>query len=131
MTEKVIGYLILVAGILLMVFSILEVYFAFTGKIKPYPLFNLPGISLDLGKFVSGEVPISNSEKPSNSSLKTELVEKELINQPLNFLAHLVLMGFLLNAGFKISSLGVQFLRPIKVNLKESTQVPLQNTPKI
>ncbi|MBU0569957.1 hypothetical protein KKB40_04215, partial [Patescibacteria group bacterium] len=53
-------------------------------------------------------------------AMSSELVKPELINQPLNLSAHLFLMSFLVNAGFKIASLGNQLLRPIRVKLKES-----------
>lgn len=113
MSEKIVGYLLLSLGIILIVFSFFSVYYVFTAKAKPYDLFSLPGISIDLSNLATGELP-----KEVTPNLKTELVEADIINKPLNLIAHILLMGFLVNVGFKIASLGVQMVRPIKVNLK-------------
>ena len=120
MDNKIIGYLLLIAGIVIIVFSSFSVYSVFTGKTQPIPLFDSSGISLDLGSLLGNQMPLEldGVQKPTLPS--SELIKPELINKPLNLSTHLFLMGFLVNAGFKISSLGNQLLRPIKVKLKES-----------
>ncbi len=124
MDNKIVGYLLLVVGIIIIIFSSFSVYSVFTGKTQPVQLFNSEGISLDLGDLMGGQsaeqmAQLNDDQKPMSS----ELVKPELINQPLNLSAHLFLMSFLVNAGFKIASLGNQLLRPIKVKLKESAEV--------
>ncbi|MFV1917618.1 MAG: hypothetical protein ACC618_04035 [Patescibacteria group bacterium] len=112
MTEKVFGYLLLVIGLVVIVYSVFSVFNVFTGKSQAVDLFQLSGISLDLSSLVAGEIP-------SGGSTQAEIVPPELINKPLNVATHLFLMGFVASVGFKVASLGVMLVRPIKVKLKE------------
>jgi len=122
MTEKVLGYTYIVFGTILMILSLFSVYQIFINKVKPITLFNLPGISIDLSG-VAPEVPQEVKEKESSpQSLKTELVQKEVINAPLNLLAHIIIMGFIANIGFKIASLGTLLVRPIKVTFRDEKE---------
>jgi hypothetical protein len=125
MNNKVVGYLLLSIGLIAIFFSAFSVYSVFTGKTQPVQLFNSDGISLDLGKLMGGQMPPEQAEQLGNvqNPAQSELIKPELINKPLNLSAHLFLMGFLVNAGFRIASLGNQLLRPIKVKLKESGEV--------
>lgn len=120
MSEKVIGYILLAAGILLITLTIFSMYNVFTKKSKPVELFNLGGISLDLSQMSGGDLSPAQREQLTKSNLqtKTEIVKEDLINTPLNYGAHLMLMSFIAGAGFKIAKLGAMFLRPIKVKLK-------------
>lgn len=95
-----------------MAFATYSVFSVIRGG-EPINVIEVPGIALDFSGFVGQEL------ESSGKQLKSELVPAEVINKPINLLAHVILMGFMVNVGFKISSLGVQFLRPIKVNLKE------------
>lgn len=122
MSEKATGYTLLLLGVVLIALALVSVYLVFTGRTKPYPLFSLSGISLDLSNLVTDEAP----ENLPQNNLKTELLEAEAINQPLNLLTYLLLMGFVANIGFKIASLGVFFLRPIKVNLRAESKSVLE-----
>ncbi|KKR28940.1 hypothetical protein A2715_05860 [Candidatus Woesebacteria bacterium RIFCSPHIGHO2_01_FULL_39_32] len=119
MTEKVVGYIYIIAGTILMVLALVSVYMVFTKKMVPVNIFSLPGISIDLSS-VAPEVPkeLQETQGEAASGLQTDLVAPEIINAPLNLIAHIILMGFVLNVGFKIASLGVQLVRPIKVNLR-------------
>ena len=120
MSEKVTGYILLAAGILLIVLATFSVYSVFTKKSKPVELFNLGGISLDLSQMLGGDLSPAQREQLTRSNIQTEteIVKEGLVNTPLNYAAHLMLMGFISGAGFKIAKLGVMFLRPIKVKLK-------------
>ena len=122
MNNKLTGIILLSMGILIMLFSLYSVYSVFNGITKAYPVLNLPPITLDLSNLAGGDLPPEQKiqvQQSSSDALKTELVGAEVLNEPLNLFAHLLLMGFVLNVGFKTASLGVQFLRPIKVKLKE------------
>lgn len=123
MSEKIVGYILLVFGIFLIVIALFRVYQVFTGQSKAYSLFNLPGISLDLSQVMGLDLPPEQKKSLDPKNFKTDLVSPEVLNQPLNLFFHILFMGFIANIGFKISSLGVQLLRPIKVNLRESSQV--------
>ena len=104
MSEKIVGYSLLICGIAIILFSAFNVVFVFTKQAQPIQLFNFPPVALSV---VPGTKP-------------TELVSADLINQSSNIFAHLMLMGFIASVGEKLASLGVQLVRPIVVKSKES-----------
>ncbi len=101
MSEKITGYILLFVGIFLIIVSAFSVFNVFTGKTKPFELFQMPGISLD----VVGQ--------------KTEIVSAAMINDSSNLFVHLLLMGFIASTGQKLASLGVQLVRPIVIKYNE------------
>jgi len=126
MTEKIVGYLLIAAGIIVIVISSLNVLGLFTGKIKPVNLFSLSGVNINLSTLVAG-IPDQKEilDQPTGNT-NTEIIDSDVINSPLNLFAHIFLMGFFVTAGGRISSIGTKLVRPIKVSLKEA--VP--NVPK-
>lgn len=108
MTEKVIGYALLAVGVILIIFTAVNIYFVFTGRAQPVELFHSEGISLDLGSLAGAPVATN----------KTELVTAADINLISNLTIQVILMGFLAGTGQKLASLGVQLLRPIVVKAK-------------
>lgn len=119
MSEKIVGYLLLVVGITVMAFSAVSVYSVFTGKSQPLRLFAISGISIDFGQIVGGMLPPELAgqagKKPAQ---KTEVIPGDVMNQLFNLLATLMLMGFLMSFGYKLAGLGVQLVRPMKVTLR-------------
>lgn len=120
MSEKVIGYILIVVGILTMLLTALSVYQVFTKKAKPVELFNFKPISVDAGQILAGSLPpeadqFVNQDAPS---FKQELVPADILNETSNIFAHIFLMGFIMSLGQKLASLGIQLVRPIVVKLK-------------
>ena len=107
MTEKITGYSLLGIGIFLIIISVVSVFQVFTGQVKPVRLFQMQGISLDLGSQAGIKLPT------------TEIIPAALINDSTNLFLHLLLMGFIASTGQKLASLGVQLVRPIVVKLNE------------
>ena len=129
MNEKVAGYILLVAGVVIMLISALSVYLVFTKVIKPVQLFNSTGISIDLGSMIGGNLNALNNAGVTNPKSQTkpaDIIPADLLNDTSNLFAHVFLMSFLAGIGFKLSSLGVQLLRPIEVKLKakDGTEIP-------
>ena len=122
MTEKILGYILIAVGVAVIVVSALNVYWVFTGQAQPVNPFNLPGVSLDFGGMAGGAEQ-QQALKESGATLKTELLAPDVVNQPLNYAAHLLLVGFMASVGFKLASLGVMLVRPIKVKLKEEIEI--------
>lgn len=116
MSEKSVGYLLLIIGILMILGSALGVFWVFSGKAQTFQVFDLPPITLDLSGLMQAENP--DSQIAPQANLETELVKSDVLNKPLNLIAYLLFMGFMLNVGFKIATLGVQLVRPIKVTMK-------------
>lgn len=118
MTERVTGFILLTVGILIILFSAFGVYNVFSGRQKPFPLFNMPGISIDASSIVGSDLPpgASSSLKPGGS--KIELVQAQVLNDSSNILAYLFFMGFVASIGYKIGALGAMLARPVVVKLK-------------
>lgn len=100
MTEKVIGYSLLAVGVLVIIFSAVNVFFVFTGQVKPVTFFQFSGVSIpQLGP--------------------TEIIPAAMINDSSNLAAHLFLVGFFASIGQKLAFLGVQLVRPIIIKSKD------------
>jgi len=139
MTEKLTGYLLLIAGIAIIAYSGFSVYSVFTKRITPVNLFTFAGISLDLSQATNIEVPeeLSNAGVKINkdANQKQEIIPSDVLNTTSNIVAHMILMGFMVNIGFKIALLGVEMTRNVNVivrNKERSILVPSgQSTDKI
>jgi len=118
MSEKVVGYILLAVGILIILVSAVSVVSVFTGQAKPVQLFNFPGISLDTSGALKSALPEELRGSVKIPETKTEVISSEMINFPSNLFAHLFLMGFVAGVGQKLASLGVQLVRPIVVKLR-------------
>ncbi len=109
MSEKVTGYILLGIGLIIIVLVTINIYQTFTGTISPISLFNSSSIALDLGTLIPGQTG------------KMDLMSAKDINLLSNLTIHYLLMGFLVNIGYKISSLGIQLLRTITVKVNQKT----------
>lgn len=129
MCLKIFGFFLLFAGIVLIIYAALSTYQVFSKKASPINLFSFSGISMDPSQFIpqsSINPEISQLLKQSQgiqTSKKTEMIPADLINDPANIFAHLMLMGFLATIGFKLASLGTMLVRPIVVHLKAKETV--------
>ncbi len=104
-TEKFIGYALLAAGLIIIAFSAYNAYLIFTGASAPPQVFKLESVVLNL----------NNNAGLVNS---LELISGENATKFTNMAVWYVLMFFLVQAGGKISSLGIQLLKEIKVIVK-------------
>lgn len=111
MSEKVTGYILLITGIIMILFTAFSIIFVFTKRAEPVQLFNYNGISIDSSK-LAPQVPGSTFTPPSE---QIEIISGDMINGSANIFAHVAFMGFLLSVGSHIASLGVNLLRPIVV----------------
>ncbi len=118
-SEKLTGFLLLFLGLMMMIGAGINVYLVFTGVFRPFALFNFPGLSFDIGSLLKGSLPANVEQFAQMGSVNQEIISKDMINVPLNFTAHLFLMGFIAQIGFRVASLGVQLLRTIEVKLKD------------
>ncbi len=132
MSEKIIGYLLLISGIVIIAFAAINVYWVFTGVTRPVNLFKFDGISIDT-KAISNTPNIDTSnlsaqqaeiigqifKEDPDKPTKIEIIPADIINQTANVFAQIILMGFIASIGYKIAGLGVLMLRPIVVKLKQ------------
>ncbi len=127
MTEKVTGYTLVLIGIVIILFSGFSVYQVFTAKEKPVQLFHFPGISINMANLMGNGDGLSAEQAAAFEKQKAqvkpqEIISSELLNDSSNIGAHMLLMGFIASIGYKIASLGIQFVRPIVVKMKETRE---------
>lgn len=106
MSEKITGYLLLFLGLLVIGVSSFNLYQVFTKKLSPVQFFTGPGISVS--------VPGTTTQQ--------EVIPAQTLNDASNLTLHYLLVTFLVSVGFKVSSLGIQLLRPIEVKLTAKPQ---------
>lgn len=93
---RTVGYVLLAVGVVVIFFAVFEMIFVFTGVNAPPKLFSFSDIS-------------------TNGSL---LISGQDMNKAAGMVFWFVLMTFIMWAGGKIASLGVNLLREIKVEIK-------------
>ncbi len=109
------GYALLVAGIIMIVGSILQVVLVFTAVIEPVQLFSFESSDFAIdGKILFPQLPESLTR-----GMRVEILPADLINTVLNLGANSALVGLIIFAGGKISSIGTQLLRPVYVKVKQ------------
>lgn len=128
MSEKTIGYSLLGVGVFIMIVAFVYVLLVFTGNRNPVPLFNIPAPTLDMGMFLPDTSNLGNLTLPKT---EMEIIPTDQFNKLLNLSVTFFLMGFVMTFGYKIASLGVMFLRPVKVTLREEKlpQPPIPQQP--
>lgn len=103
MSEKITGYLLLVIGIGIIFLALLNGYGLFSGTLAPIKFINFQNVGFDLG-----------------TGVKQDLISGADLSNSTNFFLQLFLLGFFVNVGFKLSTLGTQLLRPIKIEVKDN-----------
>jgi len=124
MSEKVIGYILLTVGVVIITLTAWNVWQVFAGKAEPVQLFNFEGISIDPSKFApqvdvpEGMEGLISQRAPA--SQKVEFISPDYLNDTANLFAHIMLMGFIASIGGRFATIGTQLLRPIEVKLREA-----------
>jgi hypothetical protein len=108
MSEKAIGYLLITFGFLIIILSGLNGYQIFTRQIQPISILNLQGISINLGQ--------TNNIMPPT----IVLVSGKDLSDSINLFAHLAILGFFINIGYKIATLGITMTRKIFTEQKQA-----------
>jgi hypothetical protein len=111
--EKILGYVLLGAGLLFILFTAHNVYTVFTGI----------GAAPEIFKMEAIEIPAT-----SNSPVVT-LMSGKNFSKLMDLGAWYILMFFFAQAGSKISGIGVQLIKEIKVTVKSKdglTTIPTE-----
>jgi hypothetical protein len=112
--DKIIGYTLLILGVILLLFSIYEMVNVYTGNASPPNLFNLSDVSLSTGQ----------------NGINATAIQGTQLSQLPNLFFWFILMTFVVFAGGKIASLGVNMLKDIKVEVQNSLQAPRETNAK-
>ena len=107
--EKLVGYVLLALGVILLLVSIVEMLNVYGGNSSPPNLIKLSDISL-----------------PSQDGTNIMLIQGNQLSQLPNLFFWFILMGFVMFAGGKIASLGVSMIKDIKVEVKDPLLAPAE-----
>lgn len=105
MQQKILGYTLLVIGIVIIFFTAFSLYNVFLGKTPPIGVIKEEMLFTSAG---SGGTP---------NLLQMSGISGETMTFMLNLIFHLIFSGFILNVAFKIAQIGVGLVRPIVVDL--------------
>jgi hypothetical protein len=119
MSEKIIGYILLLLGLVLIFAFSLNVFLVFTKQASPVSYFKLPSLTLNTAAFIPDQLK-NQIQTPPNM----ELLSGQALSDMANLTLHLVLMSFLVGVAFKIASLGIQLIRPISIKLPSANLKP-------
>jgi hypothetical protein len=112
-TEKVLGYILLGAGLLCVLITAYNVYTVFTGASAAPQIFKMDAI----------EIPATGN------SPAVVLMSAQNLDRLMGLALWYILMFFFLQVGAKIAGLGIQLIREIKVSVKSKegiTSVPME-----
>jgi len=131
-TEKIIGYSLLGLGIIFMFFATFQIVLTFTGKVSPFqiikstPQKNNQNTANSFDKSNPEELlkqaqqdPLSLLSSGGGVDL-SNFIDQKAINNMLNLTVHYFIMQFLLGLGYKLASLGVQMVRPLKISIDKN-----------
>mgnify|MGYP001561030525 CR=1 FL=1 len=103
-SNKIVGYVLLIIGLLLIIMPLWQTYSVFTGKSAPAQIFMKP-VSLGANQ----NVGITDIQGQVQNALM-KVLPIELINNTLNLVSRLILMWILIYGGGKIAGIGVKLI---------------------
>jgi hypothetical protein len=103
---KLVGWALLIVGLVLIVLTVYSMFTVFTGGIAPPAIFNMKSITIGM--------PTGEGTPPT----EIELVQGDQVSKVVNMGLWTVLMLFVASAGSRIGGLGAKLIREIKVEVK-------------
>lgn len=119
MSEKIVGYILLLAGVGIILFSAFDVFMVFTKVKQPVQFFRFAGLSIDFTQFLPPELSQLSQLSGKKQNMNQEIIPADLINLTSNIFIHLFFMGFFATIGLKLATVGTYLVRSIHVNVKE------------
>lgn len=123
--EKIIGYILLFAGLAMVFMAVFLIFNVLTGKTKApsvvsysLPPIELGGLNSQLQIPEGLQLPegFQLTEATPSSSSKFQ-IPNELINDSINTGFYFLLMSFIVSAGSKVAGIGVKLIKEIKVKV--------------
>ncbi len=103
---KTVGYVLLIAGLIMIIYSVLSMYSVYTGGSPAPPVITMNSVSISL--------PTGPGIPPVQTELISGIQSSKLVNMGIWF----ALMTFVASAGGRIGGLGTKLIREIKVEVK-------------
>lgn len=127
--EKVVGWILLSFGLLLILLSLVFIFLVFTGRTKPPEVMNVAAPSLELSSLTGSiELPpqlraqgfsiSQNDQKPAGQKIIPDDVFNFYINSGIFYL----LMMFVASTGSKVAGIGVSLIKEIKVKVRDDNR---------
>lgn len=123
--DKLIGYLMLIIGLLIIILTVIWAIYTLTGKIKPPQVFNVEAPSITLP---TSNLSVDTSSLPAEiagtikqnqaKAAPFKILPDNVFSNMLNLGIFYLLAMFIASTGTKIASLGIQLIRDIKVDFK-------------
>ena len=104
---KAAGYALLIAGLVLIIWSVYSVYNVYTGASPPPSVVEMNSVAISL--------PTGAGTPPVQTELISGRESSKLVNMGIWF----ALMTFVASAGSRVGGLGVKLIREIKVEIKK------------
>lgn len=114
MSEKVVGYLLLVTGLLLIFIALISGYNLFTKATNPIRFFDFGEITITL--------PNTIENQGTQLDLSQEITLPNTIEGPINMAAHIFFLAFFVSVGTKVANVGTNLIRPIVVKGKTENE---------
>ncbi|MDD5006256.1 MAG: hypothetical protein PHS93_07170 [Candidatus Omnitrophica bacterium] len=105
--EKIFGYVLFFIGLACIVFALFSMYNVFTDVSKPPEIFQMQSLSITT-------TSVANGSQPTVVNIALDAQARKVVNVFLYYL----FMLFIVMAGGRISSLGIQFSKEIKAEMK-------------
>ncbi len=105
-TEKVLGYVLFCIGLACILFALFCVYNVFTDAVKPPNIFKMQKLSFTTS--------LGRDSQSMAINIPLDSDARKIVNVFLYYL----FMLFIVTVGGKLSSLGIQFIKEIKVEMK-------------
>ncbi len=104
---KAVGYGLLIAGLVLIIWAVYSMYNVYTGTQAPPAVIQMNGVTISL--------PTGQSTQPVQAELISGRDSSRLVNMGIWY----ALMLFVASAGGRIGGLGVKLIREIRVEVKK------------
>lgn len=104
--EKIFGYTLFCVGLVCILFALFSIYNVFTDSAKPPTIFKMQKLSFTTSA--------GRDSPPMEINMPLDSDARKIVNVFLYYL----FMLFIVTVGSRLSSLGVQFIKEIKVEMK-------------
>lgn len=114
--QKIIGWLIFLAGVAIIVFSLYSSYNIFTGKAAAPEVFKIEKGEIQVPATQKGKTPTSPAELQKEmekmiSEQMKELLPSDIIPKILNMVVWSMFAGILILGGAQIANLGIKLIK--------------------
>lgn len=121
MANKIFGYSLIIFGLIVIFYCGINVFLLITKQISAINYFNFDGIFIDasfiqqkistLQKGIDISMIAPGLDITNKTGSKIEIVTPEILNGMLNFIIHVAVMGFFVNVGSTVATLGTKILK--------------------